>query len=80
MELVFDYHNYFEDKKVKLVAVEFTDYAIIWWDQVVLNRRRNCERPVDTWEQMKSIMRKRFIPSHYYGDLYQRLQGLTQGD
>ncbi|XP_074555934.1 uncharacterized protein LOC141811777 [Curcuma longa] len=28
---------------------------------------------------MKSIMRKRFIPSHYYRDLYQRLQSLTQG-
>ena len=79
VELVFDCHNYSEDKKVKLAAVEFTDYAIIWWDQVVLNRRRNRERPVDTWEQMKSIMRKRFIPSHYYRDLYQRLQGLTQG-
>ena len=35
VELVFDCHNYSKDKKVKLAAVEFTDYAIIWWDQVV---------------------------------------------
>ena len=30
VELVFNCHNYFEDKKVKLVVVEFTNYAIIW--------------------------------------------------
>ena len=65
VELVFDCHNYFEEKKVKLAAVEFTDYAIIWWDQLVLSRRRNRERPINTWEEMKAIMRRRFVPSHY---------------
>ncbi|GKU90913.1 hypothetical protein SLEP1_g4857 [Rubroshorea leprosula] len=82
VELVFDCHNYYEEKKVKLAAVEFTDYAVVWWDQLVLSRhsrRRNREHPVDTWEEMKAVMRKRFVPSHYYRDPYQRLQGLTQG-
>ncbi|KAH9680244.1 hypothetical protein KPL71_026482 [Citrus sinensis] len=79
VELVFDCHNYSEEKKVKLVAVEFTDYAIIWWDQLVLSRRRNRERPINTWKEMKAIMRRRFFPSHYYRDLHQRLQSLTQG-
>ena len=44
MELVFDCHNYSELKKVKLAAIEFTDYAIVWWDQLCINRRRNAER------------------------------------
>ncbi|KAH9657952.1 hypothetical protein KPL70_023288 [Citrus sinensis] len=79
VELVFDCHNYFEEKKVKLAAVEFTDYAIIWWDQLVLSRRRNRERPINTWEEMKAIMRRRFVTSHYYRELHQRLQSLTQG-
>ncbi|KAH9698010.1 hypothetical protein KPL71_023835 [Citrus sinensis] len=65
--------------KVKLAAVEFTDYAIIWWDQLVLSRRQNRERPINTWEEMKAIMRRRFVPSHYYRELHQRLQSLTQG-
>ena len=46
--LVFDCYNYSKEKKVKLEAAEFTDYAMIWWDQLVLNRRRNQERPIDT--------------------------------
>jgi len=50
MEFVFDCHNYSETKKVKLAVIEFFEYAITWWDQLVINRRRNRERPIDTWE------------------------------
>ncbi|XP_075662695.1 uncharacterized protein LOC142632168 [Castanea sativa] len=79
VELIFECHNYFEEKKVKLAVIEFTDYAIIWRDQLVMNRRRNHEKPIKIWEEMKDIMRRRFVPSHYYRDLYQKLQNLTQG-
>jgi hypothetical protein len=43
-----------------------------------MNRRRNHERPIEMWEEMKAIMRMRFVPSHHYRDLYQKLQSLTQ--
>uniref|UniRef100_A0A2N9FG25 CCHC-type domain-containing protein n=1 Tax=Fagus sylvatica TaxID=28930 RepID=A0A2N9FG25_FAGSY len=79
VELIFECHNYSEEKKVKLTVIEFTDYAIIWWDQLVMNRRRNHERAIETWEEIRAIMRRRFVPSHYYKDLYQKLQSLTQG-
>jgi hypothetical protein len=39
VEMIFECQNYFEEKKVKLVAVEFTGYAIFWWDQLNINRR-----------------------------------------
>ncbi|GKV11634.1 hypothetical protein SLEP1_g22874 [Rubroshorea leprosula] len=45
VELVFDCHNYYEEKKVKLAAVEFTDYTMVSWDQLVLSRHRNREHP-----------------------------------
>ena len=79
MEFVFDCHNYSEAKKVKLAVIEFSDYAITWWDQLVINRRRNRERPIETWEAMKTVMRKRFVPSYYYRELHKKLQGLRQG-
>jgi len=79
MEFIFDYHNYSDAKKVKLAVIEFTDYAIVWWDKLVLSRRRDAERPVETWREMKALMRKMFVPSHYYRDLYQKLQRLMQG-
>ncbi|KAI9173861.1 hypothetical protein LWI28_007727 [Acer negundo] len=78
IELVFDCHDYSELKKVKLAAIEFTDYAIVWLDQLIMSRRRNGERPIEMWEEMKTVMRRRFILSHYYKGLFQKLQTLTQ--
>ena len=40
VELIFECHNYSEAKKVKIAAIEFSNYAIGWWDQLLLNRRR----------------------------------------
>ncbi|KAL4310531.1 hypothetical protein GQ457_01G020720 [Hibiscus cannabinus] len=80
IEHIFECHNYSELKKVKLAAIEFMDYALIWWDQLTSNRRHNGERPISTWQEMKAVMRRRFIPTHYHKELFNRLQNLTQGN
>ena len=46
---------------------------------MVTNKRRNGEFPIETWAEMKALMRKRFVPSHYHRDLHQKLRKLTQG-
>jgi hypothetical protein len=79
VDWIFDCHSYSEQKKVKLVIIEFTEYALIWWDQIIIRRKRNGERQVQTWGEMKVLMRRRFVPNHYYRDLYLKLQGLNQG-
>ena len=58
VELIFECHNYSEEKKVKLVVIKFTDYAIIWWDKLVMNRMRNHERPIETWGEIKASIRR----------------------
>jgi len=73
VDWIFYCHNYLEAKKVKMVVIEFTDYALIWWDQNVISRRSG-ERPIASWEEMKLLMRRRFLPNHYYIDLYMKLQ------
>ncbi|XP_027181973.1 uncharacterized protein LOC113780366 [Coffea eugenioides] len=79
IELAFDCNNYSEEQKVKLAVVELTDYAVVWWDQLSTSRRRSGEPTVQTWTELRRLMRKRFVPSHYYRDLYQKLQTLNQG-
>lgn len=79
MKHIFDCHNYSKQKKVKLAAVAFIDYALVWWDQLVLNWQSNHEVPIDNWEDMKVSMRRRFVPSHCYQDLHLKLQSLKQG-
>ncbi|XP_071920674.1 uncharacterized protein [Coffea arabica] len=79
VELVFDCNNYTDAQKLRLAVVEFTDYAIVWWEQVVTSRRRCGELPITTWTELKRLMKRQFVPSHYHRDLYQKLQTLTQG-
>ena len=61
---MFDCYKYYELKKVKLAAIEFTDYDVVWWDQLIVSRRQNGKIPIKTWDEMKTVMRRRFIPSH----------------
>jgi len=49
--MIFDIHRYSKEKKVKLTVVEFTNYARVWWERFVVERRRNRERPV-WWERL----------------------------
>nr|XP_027062824.1 uncharacterized protein LOC113689221 [Coffea arabica] len=78
--MVFDCYDYNAEQKVKIATVEFTDYALVWWDQVRTHRRRMGEPRVRTWRELKALMRKRFVPSYYNRDLHSKLQTLTQGN
>lgn len=74
VELIFDCHNYSEEKKVKLAVVVFTAYALVWCVQVLTNRRYTKNRSVSTWRDIKSIIRKIFVPSYYRIEMYQKLR------
>jgi hypothetical protein len=78
--MIFYIHRHSEEKKLKLVVVEFTDYAMVWWERLVVKRKRNRKGPVSTWEELKTIMKKRYVPKHYYQKLFNRLQMITQGN
>jgi len=80
IEHVFSCNNYEEDQKVKLAATKFSDYALVWWNNLQKERARNEEPMVDTWTKMKKIMRKRYLPASYSRDLKFKLQKLTQGN
>ena len=79
IEMLFDCNHYSESQKVKLATIEFTEYAAVWWDQIRTRQRRHEEPLIRTWEELKRIMRKRFIPAYYHRDLHHKLQTLTQG-
>ena len=35
--------------------------------------------PISTWDEMKEVMHRRFVPPHYTRDLFKKLQELRQG-
>ncbi|RDY04986.1 hypothetical protein CR513_11216, partial [Mucuna pruriens] len=54
---------------VRLVTLEFGDYALVWWIQMLEGMSGDLKR----------MMRKRFVLSSYTRDLHNKLQRLYQG-
>lgn len=79
MEQLFEAHEVAENRRVKLASLEFKDYALLWWDQAVKDRRRCGAREVEDWDDLKAILSKRYVPSYYHRELDQKLQRLKQG-
>lgn len=80
IEHVFACNDYTNEQKVKLAAVEFSDYVLVWWHKYQGEMLREERREVDTWTEMKRVMRKRYVPTSYNRTMRQKLQGLSQGN
>ena len=76
---IFHLHNYEEEKKIAMASLEFQDYVLIWWEQVLERREARGEPPITTWAQMKDVMRAHFVPTYYNHDLFKKIQLIKQG-
>ncbi|XP_062205196.1 uncharacterized protein LOC133907186 [Phragmites australis] len=79
VDKIFRLHNYSEQKKMAMAALEFDGYALIWWEQMLNDREEVGQGDVRSWAEMKREMRARFVPKHYRRDLFDKLQNLKQG-
>jgi hypothetical protein len=76
---IFRVHNLFYQRRVYLASVEFSGYTLTWWNQIHENQLVLGHEHINTWEEMKQVMRRRFVLSSYQRDLRNRLQMLKQG-
>jgi len=54
VEQIFNVYEVDDDQKVKLASLEFVDYAMQWWHQVVMDNKRSV---VVSWYDLKECMR-----------------------
>jgi hypothetical protein len=50
---IFRVHNLSDQHRVNLALVEFSGYALTWWNQVQEHQIRLGLRHINTWEEMK---------------------------
>ncbi|KAL5137450.1 hypothetical protein HKD37_10G027811 [Glycine soja] len=55
----FSCNDYPKEQKVKLAAVTFSDYALVWWKKNQREMKREEGREIDTWTEMRRVMRKK---------------------
>ena len=56
---------YSERDKVQIATRTFDDEVFEWWDELKVQRRFYCERPINTWFDLKAAMRKQFRQNNY---------------
>ncbi|XP_024009254.1 uncharacterized protein LOC112084365 [Eutrema salsugineum] len=79
LEYIFECYGYGELKKVALAVSQLNDNALAWWDRTVAERRLQVFGPIQTWHDIKYLLRLRYVPEHYHRDLQKRFRKLTQG-
>ena len=72
-------HNISSYRCVNLALVEFSGYALTCGNQIQENQLVLGHEYINTWEEMKQVMRRQCVPSSYQCDLHNRLQMLKQG-
>lgn len=78
VERIFEFKDYSDEKRVKLVAIKLKKYASLWWENLRREREREGRRPIRTWEKMKRELRKRFISDNYKQDNYVKFHNFRQ--
>ncbi|RDY01177.1 hypothetical protein CR513_15532, partial [Mucuna pruriens] len=64
---------------VKLIALSFEGYALIWWNEIVIQIRGVRRSSIESWDELKREMSERFVPSFYTRDLFVKLQRMYLG-
>nr|KYP56942.1 hypothetical protein KK1_003193 [Cajanus cajan] len=78
IEQIFVFHQVSEERKVSLTTLSFQSHAMYWWTSLVTDRRLHNEPPIQYWNELRSALRRRHIPSYYTRELMNKLQRLQQ--
>jgi len=80
VEQLFECYQISEERKAPLDTLIFQGYAIHWWIALVRDRCMHQEPPIVYWNDLKSALRRRHIPSYYNRELMDKLHRLQQNN
>nr|KYP32725.1 hypothetical protein KK1_046512 [Cajanus cajan] len=80
VEQLFACHKVSEERKVPLATLSFQGHDMYWWTTLERERRLHNDPPIQYWNDLKSTMRRRHIPTYYGRELMNKLQMLQQKD
>nr|KYP60180.1 Transposon Ty3-G Gag-Pol polyprotein [Cajanus cajan] len=78
VEQIFTCHQVSEERKVSLATLSFQSHAMYWWASLVRDKRLHNDPPIQYWNELRSALRRRHIPSYYTRELMNKLQRLKQ--
>ena len=80
VERIFEFKDYSEERKVKLVLIKLKGYASLWWENLKREREREGRSRIRTWEKMKRELKKHFLANTYKQETYLKFHTFRQGE
>ena len=65
VEMIFDLKDIPDHLKIKLVAIRLRKHASLCWDHVMKQRENEGKPKIVTWEKMKKLMKRKFLPQNH---------------
>lgn len=63
-----------------MAMLKFKDYASLWWENIKKQRSKEGKDKVRSWEKLKKLLKKRFLPENHRQELYLKLYTFKQED
>nr|KYP71343.1 hypothetical protein KK1_010602 [Cajanus cajan] len=80
VEKLFTFHRVSEERKVPLATLSFQGHAMYWSTALERERRLHNDPPIQYWNDLRSTLKRRHIPSYYGRELMNKLQRIQQKD
>ncbi|XP_024016125.1 uncharacterized protein LOC112089288 [Eutrema salsugineum] len=79
VEEILEFKQVPSNMQVPLVLTHFRGRASAWWQQIKEQRARAGKDRIASWDKLKRLLRKSFLPYNFARTMYTRLQNLHQG-
>ena len=68
-----------EVRKASYAIAQFEGFASTWWETQVKVRRLHGLVPTPTWEELKTILRRKYVTDRYHQEQLKKIYTLHQG-
>ncbi|GFY90459.1 hypothetical protein Acr_07g0006560 [Actinidia rufa] len=75
MDHFFEWYNLSDDRKVRFAKMKLISRAKLFWQST----EQRQQPPVTDWVEMKEILREKYLPQSYQGDMLDKWNNLRQG-
>jgi len=70
MDRIFEAKGYNDERSFKVASLKLTRYASVWFENIKKQMAREANRKINSWEKLKPLMNKRFLPESHRQDIY----------
>ena len=63
---------------MKLVAIKMHKNTSFWWENLKRQREQDGKKKIETWENMKKELKRKYLPFHYRQDIFLKIPNLKQ--